>query len=200
MKSVREDLGGLGNLLFKQAYLYGRLFQGKIPDVYVQSTRYWAAYKNEIQKILGTNIGFTNKIAIHIRRGDYLNTSFHTDLSKTNYYQHAIQHFSQHEQFLVFCKDNQGIDTDITDRKWCADFLDTFMEGRYEFAPIETTEVEDLNLMASCKSIVMANSSFSWWAAFLNPFQDKIVICPKAETWFTDGQVRCEPEEEWITI
>lgn len=199
MKSTREDIGGLGNLLFKQAYLYGQFFDQKIPDVYVQSSAYWKDYKITIQRLLGTNIGFTNKIALHIRRGDYLKaTNFHTDLWETDYYKNAVKHFPNQE-FLVFCRDRQGEDEDRFDQEWCIEHLKE-LNIKWEFAPFFTTETEDLNLMASCKGLIGANSSFSWWAAFLNPFKDKVIVCPKAETWFTDGQIRCVPEEEWLQI
>lgn len=197
MRAVRQSIGGLGNLMFKQAYLIARVADGIIPDAYVQSENYFAMHKQLIRDLFSDGIVPIDKISLHIRRGDYLKTpDFYVDLSKTQYYQEAVKMFPN-EKLLVFCKDNQG--TDKTDREWCVEFLDTFLPRKqWEFAPIENSETDDLNLMAGCKHNIMANSTFSWWAAWLNPNPDKKVICPKG--WFVDGIERCELLDNWIKI
>lgn len=69
---------------------------------------------------------------------------------------------------------------------------------RWELAPYENSETDDLNLMAACDGHIMANSSFSWWASYLNPFKDKVVTCPN--DWFSDEIIRCDPQHGWIMI
>lgn len=194
MRTVRNDIGGLGNLLFKEAFIWGQMRDGKISDVYVQSPKYWEKYKDEIRMRFGANIGSNPRVALHIRRGDYLKASqFHVNLWETNYYKEAVKHFPN-ATFLVFCKDNQNDDQDQDDNEWCRNNLlslgiDFEMHNH-------TTEVEDLNAMASCDGIIMANSSFAWWAAFLgNPNK---VVCPKK--WFTDNIQRTDLLDEWIQI
>ena len=61
-------------------------------------------------------------------------------------------------------------------------------------------EVEDFNLLASCKSIIMANSSWSWWASYLCPHQDKKIIAPKQ--YYADGVERTKypTDEGWVII
>lgn len=198
MRNVRQSIGGLGNLMFKQAFLISEMLEGNIPDIYLQGEKYWKKHSNIIREYFSENIGITNKVALHIRRGDYLKADhFHIDLSTTDYYQKAIQLFPD-EKFLVFCKDNQDKEQDARDRAWCAEFLNQFLSpDNWEFAPFENSEVEDMSLMASCKAIIGANSSFSWWAAFLNPHGGKKVF-PKE--WFVDEIQRTELLEEWITI
>lgn len=201
MKSVRTTIGGMGNLMFKQAFLLGKMLDGEIPDVYVQSSKYWKAHKGWVKKAFSEGIGYTDKVAVHIRRGDYLkNPDYHTNLWGTGYYEEALKLFPR-GPFLVFCKDNQSPEQDTADRKWCEENLPAlFGPAEWEMAPTENSEWEDMNLMASCKSIIIANSTFSWWAAFLNPNPDKIVVCPKPENWLTTGEVFCEPEPEWHLI
>lgn len=197
MKTRREDIGGLGNLLFKEAYIWAQLRDGHIPDVYVQSSKYWNKYKNEIRYRFSSGIG--NKtipfVAVHIRRGDYMKaTQFHVPLWDTDYYKKALALFPD-STFMVFCKDNQNPEVDKADREWCQGFMAGLVGDRFVLAP-DGEETEDLNTMASCESLIMANSSFSWWAAFLGN-HDK-VICP--QQWFTDGQQRTELLAEWTTL
>jgi hypothetical protein len=199
MRSVRQEIGGLGNLLFKEAYIWAQMRDGEIPDIYVQSSDYWRKYRTEIATRFGHGVGRIDKVALHIRRGDYLKVSqFHTNLWGTDYYKEAIKKFPD-AQFLVFCKDNQSEQQDEDDRIWCMDNLPYLLPPhRYELHE-HTTETEDLNAMASCTGIIGANSSFSWWAAFLGDPQKKVVM-PKSERWFVDKKKRCDLLPEWETV
>lgn len=197
MKNVRQEIGGLGNLLFKEAYIWGQMREGHIPDVYVQSPRYWKRYANELRGRFDLGIRKIDRVALHIRRGDYLNAArFHTNLWDTDYYHEAVKHFPG-ETFLVFCKDGQNEEQDAADLAWVRE---NFLSLNVPFEIHEHgTETEDLNYMASCKGLIGANSTFSWWAAFLgNPA--KRVVMPAETKWFTDGVVRTELLPEWITI
>lgn len=195
MRTLRQEIGGLGNLMFKQAYLWSQMRDGIIPDLYVQSEKYFVKYKEEIKQMFGYNIGEVHKVAIHVRRGDYLKAAeFHTPLWQTDYYKQAIALFPD-EKFLVFCKDNQDPIVDAADKEWCVEYFTPLLGDRFEMHE-SGLETDDLNVMASCKAIIMANSSFSWWAAYLGN-HDKI-ICPK--NWFTDGVQRTELLDNWIKI
>lgn len=196
MQSVRTTIGGLGNLLFKEAFLWSIFREGIIPDVYLQNETFFAKYKDEIKQKFGHGIGYTDKVALHIRRGDYLKaTQFHSNLWDTNYYKEAVKHFPN-EKFLVFCKDNQSEAQDMDDREWCEKNLPLL---GIDFELYEHgTETDDLNAMASCKGIIAANSSFSWWAAYLGNMEK--VVFPKAESWFTDKQQRVGLLDSWIKI
>lgn len=194
MQSVRETIGGLGNLLFKEAYIWGQMRDGNIPDVYVQSEKYWKKYREEIKMRFRKGIGHDDRIALHIRRGDYLKASqFHVNLWDTDYYKRAVSFFPD-EKFLVFCKDNQSDAQDLDDKEWCEKNL---VQLGIDFEMHQHgSETDDLNAMASCKGIIMANSSFSWWAAYLGNHTK--VVCPK--NWFMDGLQRTDLLPEWETI
>ena len=195
MKTTRQEIGGLGNLLFKEAYIWGQFRDGNIPDIYVQSPKYWLKYKDEIRNRFGSGIGYIDKVALHIRRGDYLKVSqFHTNLWDMDYYKEAVKLFPN-EKFLVFCKDNQSEAQDQNDQEWCQDNL-PFLGIDFELYK-HGEETNDLNAMASCKAIIGDNSSFSWFAAFLG---GKKAIFPKEEKWFVDGQKRTELLPEWVKL
>lgn len=194
MNLVRPTIGGLGNLMFKNAYIWAQMREGNIPDVYVQGEKYWGKYKEEIKQLYGHGIGHTDKVALHIRRGDYLKVpEFHTNLWDTDYYKKAVAQFPN-ETFLVFCKDTQNPVQDFEDQQWCIENLPSL---GIEFEMYHHgEETSDLNAMASCKSIIMANSTFSWWAAYLGNHEK--IICPNE--WFTDRKERIELLPEWTKI
>lgn len=187
--------------MFKQAFILNELYKGRIPDSYVQSAKYFKDHEREVKMIFGEGIGSPiDKVALHIRRGDYLAaTHFHVDLSTTDYYQKAIALFPD-KKFLVFCKDNQSKEQDASDREWCYEFLTELlgkMGDRWSFAA-NGSETDDMNLMAACKGHIMANSTFSWWAAYLNSNFDRQIVCPK--TWYVDSIERTELLDEWTKI
>lgn len=168
--------------MFQYAFLYAQMREGRIPDVYVQSHRFFEKYTDEIKALFGEGIGFLEQVGIHVRRGDYVGNPLHVNLSQTDYYDRAMKRFPQ-KNFLVFSDDPV----------WCKEHMigDNIqvMEGG--------TEIEDFNMLASCSSVIMANSSFSWWAAYLNPTPTKKIILPRLDKWFHDGLVRVEVPDQW---
>lgn len=198
MMPLRKSVGGLGNIMFKQAYLIDKAIQGEIPDIYLQSEKYFKRSEGYIRSAFSHGIGETiNKVSLHIRRGDYVDNPFYVDLWKTGYYKKAIAMFPN-DRFIVFCRDNQDWSTDKADRQWCRDNLTPLLGDRFELPPKENSETDDMNLMASCKHNIIANSSFSWWAAWLNPNPDKIVVSPSK--WFSDNMKRTEVPESWVRL
>jgi hypothetical protein len=120
------------------------------------------------------NMREKNSVAIHIRRGDYISDTDYSkryaDLFLSGYYKRAIEFMMQqlvNPVFYVFSDDIE----------WCKENL-IFPDIRIIY--IENTEdsVHDFSLMTSCKHQIIANSTFSWWAAWLNGYEKKIVICP----------------------
>jgi hypothetical protein len=184
--------------MFKQAYLIGKALDGEIDDVYVQGEWHWKKHADTIRAHFSQGIGpRIDKVALHIRRGDYLqHHDFHLNLWETDYYKNAVAMFPPDTEYIVFCRDNQGWEQDKADREWCRLNLGALIGDRFELPDKYNSETDDLNLMASCKSIIMANSSFSWWAAYLGTHEK--VIVPKK--WFVDGIQRTELLDSWIQI
>jgi hypothetical protein len=198
MRSIRQEIGGLGNLMFKQAFLWALMREGQIPDLYVQGEMYWKKYANEVKQMFSAGIGSDTRVALHIRRGDYLKVSqFHVNLWDTGYYQEAVKLFPPDTKFLVFCKDSQGEAQDKDDQEWCRRNI-PLLGIDFEMYEHTVSETDDLNAMAACKGIIGANSSFSWWAAYLNPHKDATVVFPKQ--WFVDGVQRTELLPHWTLI
>ena len=100
-------------------------------------------------------------------------------------------------RFFVFSNDTEWA------RRWCAEKNGKWGTGR--FAAVEGTTEEngyiDLMLMGMCRHHIIANSSFSWWGAWLNPAADKCVVAPgkwlntcECIDVFTEGMVRVDAE------
>ena len=182
MIPIHKLSGRLGNQMFQFAYIYSQMRDGIIPDVYVQDYEYFDKYREAIRIIYreGVSDEVLPVVAIHVRRGDYVNNSFYVDLCNTNYYKEAMGEFKG-QVFKVFSDDIE----------WCK--RQEIFKG-CTFSDNQT-ELADLNEMMSCCGIIMANSTFSWWAAYLSNAK---VIAPKA--WHPDGVERTKLLSEWKKI
>lgn len=109
-----------------------------------------------------------NRVFIHIRGGDYVNHPLH-HVKLTEYYNSAIKSFSTDTQFYVFTNDISYSELILKD-----------LGIQYSF--ITESDVDSLYLMSQCKGGICANSTFSWWGAYLNP--NRKLILPS--TWFND--------------
>ena len=132
----------------------------------------------------------TNSISVHVRRGDYLQLSESFGLCSLDYYEKAIAYFQEHvfnPRFLFFSDDIE----------WVKEHLKC---DNARFVSWNTGEDswQDLYLMSQCRHHIIANSSFSWWGAWLNPSVEKIVIAPKR--WFNYIPNYDVLPEKWIKL
>lgn len=134
-----------------------------------------------------------NSLCIHVRRGDYVGNSHHEVVNK-EYYNKGIEKMkslTNIDKIYVFSDDI----------KWCEENMNfpfpTMFVGQ-EYVGVKNEG--HLILMKSCKNFIIPNSSFSWWAAWLSDYKDKIVIVPKQ--WFTDESINSDDliPKEWIRI
>lgn len=137
-------------------------------------------------------INDTHSVSIHIRRGDYLHAQFASlnIIKSLDYYLDSISYLKEKHQDLVFF-----IFTD--DVKWAKDNFNTepfvFVEGNQN-----NESYIDMYLMSKCKHNIIANSTFSWWAAWLNESPTKTVIVPKKWTENVLSAKLCPPD--WVFI
>jgi hypothetical protein len=122
-----------------------------------------------------------NAISIHVRRGDYLKPAIndvHGVLS-SNYYKNATDYMSAevaNPTYFIFSDDAE----------WCNVNL-PFIHNEKYIVGQKYNDWVDMHLMSLCKHHIIANSSFSWWGAWLNQNPDKIVLAP--ESWHADKEV-----------
>ena len=130
-------------------------------------------------------------VSIHVRRGDYVtnpSTNHYHGVLEMNYYERAIAKMVASSYpdivFYIFSDDIE----------WCKKNLKISCKHVY----ISTgKDYHDLYLMSNCRHNIIANSSFSWWAAWLNKNIDKIIIAPKK--WFSNQPSKDIVPVNWIT-
>ena len=127
-----------------------------------------------------------NMISIHFRLGDYKGLSHIYPILERSYYETAInliikQTGNTDFTILFFCEDDDLLDVLQIVNSLKAQF------NMCEFirCPENLKDWQQLLLMSCCKHNVIANSSFSWWGAYLNTHKDKIVCCP--DIWFNEA-------------
>ena len=141
------------------------------------------------------SINTTNSVAIHFRRGDYQSKPISLDVHAScsnNYYYEGIEylrnkinnlHYFIFSDDITWVKNNLGFTTNTT-------FIDNYGPS-----------YEHLYLMSQCKHQITANSTFSWWAAWLNNNTEKIIITPKY--WYIDKHLNktvIRIPKDWIKI
>jgi len=140
------------------------------------------------------SIDSVNSVAIHIRRGDY--TSYQPlVLLPLDYYRKAVEKINnlcENPHFFIFSDD---INLAKKNLGWLPSHA-TFVGGH-------TKDYQDLMLMSRCKHNIIANSTFSWWGAWLNSNPNKVVITPNE--WFADKRINAKRikhliPQNWIKI
>ena len=168
---------------------------------YFQSRKYFIGYEEEVKNLLYFPISLTKKVqnkfdaikkkkvGIHLRLGDYRAKStkgvFHK-IDYSLYLNNATKQFGDDYEFLIFSDDLNLLKQEVN--------LTNFVNLEND------NEIEDLYSLSQCDSVIISNSSFSWWGAFLGKKKEKI-ICP--DKWF--GPVGPQDsydiyEDSWIRI
>lgn len=138
--------------------------------------------------------GLHDVVAIHVRRGDYTKIASTQGICTQQYYESALNVVRSRvrPQLLVVFSD---------DAAWCRANMETLF---YE-APVEYVDwnhgvnsFRDMHLMSMCSHNIIANSSFSWWGAWLNQNPDKIVVAPSR--WMNGTGWYDIIPDEWIKI
>ncbi len=148
----------------------------------------------EASKPLTDSIKNSNSVSIHIRRGDYIEPKYKNIFISCGpeYYSSAISFISKKApdaKFFVFSDDLNWSKT-----------LPFPKETVFVGSEFGLQDAEELIVMSKCKHNIIANSSFSWWGAWLNKNPDKIVISPKRWHLILDINEKDLIPETWIKI
>lgn len=135
-------------------------------------------------------------VSLHIRRGDYVSearTNAYHGVCGLDYYQKAYE--------VIKTKTNSPLDIFVfsDDIEWVEENL-KLPAVMYFVSNSSIPDYEEMFLMSTCNNHIIANSSFSWWGAWLDPNPDKIIIAPKK--WFANDRQSSEEivPSTWIKI
>jgi hypothetical protein len=201
-KIIRE------NILSPNKDIFNLISNNSLLEGYWQSEAYFISHQNIIRELFRFSNSIVNKkllaeiinknsVSVHIRRGDYANNdvinSVH-GLCTIEYYIEAFQIMSSkiaNPIFYIFSDD----------MNWTKNTLH-FLNEKYNIVYIDQNNMnpsEDMNLMSNCKHNIIANSSFSWWGAWLNNKPEKIIISPSVWTKNNSSNPHLIPQT-WIKI
>ena len=165
-------------------------------DGYWQTEKYFKKYRKQIfkdfsfpkkiskkNKLIIEQIRKKNSVSIHVRRGDYVTskkTNRYHGVCTIAYYKKAVSLINKLVKkpwFVVFSDDPN----------WCKKHLPVPKNSLFVSHNTKTNSFEDMRLMSLCKHNIIANSSFSWWGAWLNANKNKIIIAP--QKWLKGANV-----------
>lgn len=177
---------------------------------YFQSHKYFCEFAELIRKEFSIELGATNfekliiefsqkfnSVGIHFRRGDYINNNFH-GVTSNEYYYKALEYFETKYggdlNVAVFSDDITWVkDNFIFSKSYNLLFVDNIDSNHPEI---------ELLLLSKFDNIIISNSTFSWWSAWLNSSLSKIIIAPKV--WFLNNKLQNQTNDlipdEWIRL
>lgn len=178
--------------------------EGQVRRAFTFSDKIWERLTSDLRQKLEhylEQIESSSAVAIHVRRGDYLNTEgVFGGICTEVYYQRAVGRMLEslpEAVFFVFSNDKEWVKGWIP--RLCKELN---LDKQKRFVVIEGTTEDtgylDMLLISKCQHFILANSSFSWWGAWLNSSGEKLVITPS--TWFNNQNCRDIYTQEMIKI
>lgn len=162
-----------------QSEKYFKDIEGEVRDAFTFSKKIWEGLdgkaKERLEEYLKGIEGAVS-VAVHIRRGDYLEKDeIYGGICTEEYYKKAIAYFEEREAeavFFLFSNEPAWV------KKWIQDNYGS--SGRFVVVEgnMESAGYLDMFLMSKCRHYIIANSSFSWWGAWLGRGEDKRIIAP----------------------
>lgn len=181
----------------KYKYFYGTWQSERYfinPECIRKSFQFNEKLLNDQTKAMAESLNRVNvTVSIHIRRGDYLSQQFSAGFGNccpVTYYQEAIDYMKTHLEDITFVLFSDDMD-------WVKENL-PLENAIYVEHNHGADSWQDMYLMSLCKHNIIANSTFSWWGAWLNRNPDKIVIAPKR--WWSTIEKDDVVPESWIRM
>ena len=138
-------------------------------------------------------MGSCQSLCVHVRRGDYVQiaeTNRRYGVCSLDYYSRAFEHVAKiagSVTAFVFSDDPEW--TEVNLKLPCETIYVSHNVGRRNY--------EDLRLMSACQHFIIANSTFSWWGAWLAKYNEKIIVAPRQ--WSLDPQTIADPVPgDWV--
>lgn len=189
----KKILNAGGNHYLKGYWAHENYFTD-IGDVLMQEIVIKPEYQSEAFLQALESINSSESVSLHIRRGDYAQNSFNLSyfgVMPMEYYNKAVAHIKERVEkshFFVFTDDVAWVKENLKLEEF------TFIKDFGHLA-----DYEELVLMSRCNHNIIANSTFSWWGAWLNPNSEKIILAPKA--WYKNIHAQAQYEmNEFVPV
>jgi len=162
------------HIIQEESFSYSPILadQPAIMEGYFQSPKYFDDYREEVKNLFCfdsandcSHLVGDDTIGVHIRRGDYLNVPTVHGILDLDYYKRALDLVDGDN--VVICTDDP-------------DWAETHFGGDCQISNFES-EVDDLYLLSQCKKVILSNSSFSWWGAYLGKEKETVIV---PSVWF----------------
>jgi hypothetical protein len=189
------DIIALPNNIYLEGYWQSEKYFAEITDI-IKKEFSFVNPPSKINREIIEEIRGCNSVSLHIRRGDYVSNPIAKEILGVlgiEYYMHALN-------FIESKIENPHIFVFSDDIQWARENLKTTLPLRFINHNRMEMDYEDLRLISNCKHHVIANSSFSWWGAWLDNNYNKIVIAPKS--WFNTKSLDSKDliPNEWIKL
>lgn len=196
---IEDDIKKIPLVTKKNVYLEG----------FWQSESLFAEYRKEIVQSINIKshllkldnslleaILSKNSVSVHFRRGDYVNDTVinsHHGVCSLEYYENAVRYIQQKEKTIVLFIFSD--DLEWVKNNYSPDVETIYVNGHEGF-----NSYLDMVAMSQCKHNIVANSTFSWWGAWLNENPEKIVVAP--EKWFDSPNKKSNHiiPEDWVKL
>jgi len=193
LDNILRNINIDSSVLKSQSYVEPGFHYTEIPKIegdvylhgYYQSDKYFEGFDKEISELFSCDEKTRERIyakfpflktkeyttcSIHVRRGDYVKIQDHHPVQSMGYFLKGVKKMPKDCYFMIFSDDIE----------WCKQ---NFPDLPEKFFFVENqTDIEDLYTMSFCDHNIICNSTFSWWAAYLNNNPYKTVIAPS--NWF----------------
>lgn len=195
----QELVFNLTSPLYLEGYFQSYRYFDKNENIIKELFDFSKATLDKKNKNLLTTIKNTNTVALHIRRGDYVSDQrtqqFHGNCT-IEYYKEAINKFEKISNKFTYVFFSDDID-------WVKEnFKDLEINKLFVGENKGDQSWKDMYLMTQCNHNIIANSTFSWWGAFLNENKEKIVCAPSH--WFANSSRDTNDNdlipESWLRI
>lgn len=177
LKFEIDVLSKKGKLIYLNSYFQNELYFRDMEEVIRADFEFKEAAIDKLNAGLGQKMQSEESVSVHIRRGDYVGVRF---VAPIEYYQNALAYLTsklRSPSFYIFSDDPE----------WAKANLNIEGNSSYITHNVASESYKDMYLMSQCKHNIIANSSFSWWGAWLNNHKDKIVVSPTE--WFPERGV-----------
>lgn len=167
---------------FWQSYHYFDEYRDDIIRMYVDQQE----KSTSVQKLVQEQQK-CESVAVHVRRGDYVGLNWSLPM---NYYEKAMEKMQEilgkDVEFYIYSDDNEYV------REYFSNSKFNIKMPQYDS---KNKVIDDMYLMSNCKNMIIANSSYSWWAAYLNKNEKKKIVCPEIGMWNSNFYLK-----EWHSI